>query len=157
MKKGRSNTFTTGLCNTFDKSEFRCFFFEIDDPTHYDRITEFYFNNDLDVLTHRTGSGGYHFISPTMINKEKWKSLMLELKDINPKCPMTTLRVEPNKYPNESELWYRYETWTHDQDFNNNKEMCIYLNHIFKSNLKGILNGGMKLVRYPLPLMELKA
>jgi hypothetical protein len=116
-----------------------------------DRVTKIYKDNDLDLLVHRTGNG-IHFLSPTMIPKLMWKELMSTVKDLNPKCPMTTLRVEPNKYPNESEAWYRCEVGYGAKPVFNNLSVCMYLNRVFGSEFKGIATGEIKLVRYPLPL-----
>lgn len=153
MKKNRSNKFTDGLCNTFKNIQAKTFFFELDDNENYERICNLYYINQLDFFTHRTGSGGYHFISPTLITREQWKELMNEVKSINPKCPMTTLRMNPNKYYQEDQFWYfKYVEKHYDNEFKNSKQMCEYLNRIFKTTFKGDIDTELKLVRYPLPL-----
>ena len=109
MKKNRSNKYTTGICNTFRDSELRVLFFELDREhlIYEPEIHKLYKDNELDYLVHRTGSMGLHFLSPTLMTKERWKEIMRCYKHINPKCPMTTLRVKPNKYPDEDGIWYR--------------------------------------------------
>lgn len=170
LKPNRSNKFTTGLCNTFRGTTSRVLFFEIDgeeDVTRFYQIIEtIYRQHHLDFIMHRTGSGGMHFLSPTMISLEEWKEIMKHLKGINPKCPMTTLRVEPNKYVNEADIWYRSSEERYRKtdpysdeviDMNtvrNSAEMCNYLNHIWNTTFKGNVNTEIKVVRYPLPLME---
>ncbi len=128
LKQNRSNRFTTGLVCTFEGTTDRCFFFELDyeHRDKYQEVATFFDMECLDWLVHRTGGGGYHFISPTMVSKEQWIAMHLELKDINPKCPMTTLRMIPNKYTNEDMFWYNthYEA-LNSQDENNNEQMCI--------------------------------
>ena len=153
MKKNRSNKFTAGLCNTFADIEARCFFFEIDDPKDFDTVEQFYEDEALDVLIHKTGSGGYHFLSPTQMTPDVWKIKMQALRGINPKCPMTTLRMEPNKYPQEDLLWYITKIHQFDNEKFNSKDMCQYLNKIFGCNLKGSCTGNLKIVRYPLPMV----
>ncbi len=153
MKKNRSNKFTVGLCNTFTGVDPRTLFFEIDDPKDFDIVQQFYQEWALDYITHKTGSGGYHFLSPTMMTIQAWKDKMFELRGINPKCPMTTLRMKPNKYPNEDLLWYNFQQEKFDNEKFNNKDMCQYLNKIFGSNLNGFCTGDLKIVKYPLPVM----
>jgi hypothetical protein len=161
MKKGRSNKFTVGLCNTFtDCKNLRTLFFELDKEhlDQYSRICKIYDDNKLDYFIHKTGSGGYHFISPTMITKERWKNIMNEVKDVNPKCPMTTLRMQPNKYFGEDSFWYFIYIEKHfDDNYKcNSKNMSDYLNHIFKTKFDGLLQDEIKIVRYPLPKVEVQ-
>jgi hypothetical protein len=121
----------------------------------YQDVCNFYSTEELDFIVHRTGGGGFHFISPTMISKERWKILHQELEDINPKCPMTTLRIEPNKHPNEDLVWYNshFENYN-TEDSQNNENMCKYLNKIFGAKFTGTGEGNIKMVTYPLPLRE---
>lgn len=158
MKPNRSSRFTQGLVCTLADSDKRFFFFELDHEhrEHYQMIHDFYGDNDLDFIVHRTGGGGFHFISPTMISKDRWRRLHQELGPINPKCPMTTLRVQPNKYPNEDLVWYnsdvqRYNCMTPSE---NNYQLVNYLNTIFGSEFVGTGAGEIKFTRYPLPLRE---
>ena len=155
MKPNRSNKFTTGLCNTFSDSELRCFFFELDKEhlEHYDTVIDVFDDYELDYILHKTGSGGYHWISPTMITKLQWREMMSQVRHINPKCPMTTLRVEPNKHPNEDMIWYTcmQSNWKGNIKLNS-REMCFYLNKIFGTQLTGEIPTTLKIVRYPLPL-----
>lgn len=165
-KKNRSNQYTTGLCNTFSGTDLKTLFFEVDkyDPrtqTHNENyvrelqiVNSIYRRLGLDYLVHKT-QNGCHFLSPTMIPKLFWSKIIKEdLRDINRKCPMTTLRVEPNKYPNESEFWYRVDAFYFDgNDIRNNFNMCNYLNKIFGTSFRGSPdnNQDIKIVRYPLP------
>ena len=76
MKPNRSNKFTKGLVCTYANSPLRSFFFELDKEhkKFYDYISDFYNTEELDFIVHRTGGGGYHFISPTMISKGRWNA-----------------------------------------------------------------------------------
>ena len=79
MKKNRSNVFTKGICNTLrENKEWRFLFFEIDkEHIQYNNfITKIYLDNNLDYLIHKTGGGGFHFLSPTLISKVEWKLIM---------------------------------------------------------------------------------
>ena len=155
LKKNRSNKFTIGLCNTFKGSKnLKTLFFELDREhfEKYDYVNRVYQNNGLDYFVHKTGSGGFHFISPTMITKSRWKKIMIELKFINPKCPMTTLRIKPNKYYNEENFWYfSYIEKHYDNLKHNSLMMCNYLNRIFHTKFEGEVLDEMIIVNYPLP------
>ena len=96
LKKNRSNKFTIGLCNTFkDNTKLRTLFFELDREhiDSYEFVNNVFQKNELDYFVHKTGSGGMHFLSPTMITKQRWKDIMKLLKTINPKCPLTGVEV----------------------------------------------------------------
>jgi hypothetical protein len=107
----------------------------------------------LDFLVHRTGNG-LHYLSPTLITKERWKEIMERLKGVNPKCPMTTLRWLPNKYPNEPAIWFKSAAVGFDENIEFNcEEMCFLLNSTFKNgNFMGCWKRDLKFVHYPLPL-----
>ena len=158
MKKNRSNIFTTGLCNTITEDpDVRFLFFEIDreHKESLDEIKSIYTQNKLDLLIHATGNG-FHFLSPTILNKAEWKMLISFLKHINTKCPMTTLRVKPNKYPFEDSYWYRSEVFQYSENINKNCiEMCNYLNKIWNTKFSGSKSYTLKIVHYPLPKIEL--
>ena len=144
---------TLGLINQIDRNtEKKLFFFEtdIDDPNIHDLILSVYKKYNLTVLFHKTGSGGKHYLSPTIIDIKTWKEAHLQLKFINIKCPMICLRVKPNKYPNESEYFYRHEIKNNEIDtWNKNSEtICNFLNKIFGSKLIGKLEGDLQTVKY---------
>ena len=162
MKKNRSNIFTDGICNTLkDDKNLKMVFFELDFENHLTdgqtmneliKITKTYKKFELDYFFHNTGNG-LHFLSPTLIDKVLYKKFMNELKDINTKCPMTTLRVNPNKYKNEKDYFYKIQRL---EKFPNNKkanclEMCNFLNKTFNTNFEGTHKGKIIKVKYPLP------
>jgi hypothetical protein len=149
----QSIKYTKGLVCTFADNPLRTFFFEVDEEHRefYTDVCNLYNLEELDFIVHRTGGGGYHFISPTMISLGRWKALHEELKHINTECPMITLRMQPNKHPNEEQVWYN----SHVEKFNtipsqNNLQMCNYLNKIFGSDFKGTGAGEIRIVDYPL-------
>ena len=161
MHRTRDKT-TMGLTSTLSPNDekykhFRFFFFETDIPynnEYFKRIKNIYARNQLDVLVHQTGSGGLHWLSPTLITKDLWKELMDEVKDINPKCPMTTIRTKPNKYVDESSVWYKSSAGYSGEtaQFFNIEELCFLLNKWFGSNFKSRgLHGLLRFVNYPLP------
>jgi len=154
LKKNRSNKYTTGLVITNDTNNKRFLFFELDIPISLEekeKVLDVYRSHGLDVLIHRTGSG-IHFISPTLIELSTWKEMMGELKHINKKCPMTTLRWLPNKYPNESSQWYTADYWSNPDNLRNNSHnLSLLLNKNFGSRFMGSIETNLKFVRYPLP------
>ena len=156
---------TVGLTSTLSPSDekyehFRFFFFETDKPynnEHFQRIKNIYERNNLDVLTHQTGGGGLHWLSPTLITKDLWKTLMDEVKDINPKCPCLTMRTKPNKYVDEPSVWYKSSVGYAGEvaEFFNVEELCFLLNKWFGASFKSRgLKGILRFVRYPLPQAE---
>ena len=157
MKKNRSNIFTTGLTATIDNDRQRKFvFFEIDELRGevFHRVQACYAKYHLDVVVHRSGMG-WHWLSPTEVSLKTWLEFMNELRDVNTKCPMQTLRVQPNKYPGEELIWYNHMMGKYNNLplLNNNKNCVNYLNHLFKTTFEGNRSGEIELVRYPLPLL----
>jgi hypothetical protein len=158
MKKGRSNIYTTGLSATIEGNRQRkLVLFEIDelDGITWHRITAQYAKYNLDVVIHRSGMG-WHWISPTEVTLQTWMQFMDELKDVNKKCPMQTLRLLPNKYPNEDKVWYMHIE-LHSCKLpllDNNKQCVMYLNAMFKTTFEGNKSGSITLPRYPLPLIS---
>ncbi len=161
MHRTRDKT-TMGLTSTLSPNDekyehFRFFFFETDKPynnEHFHRLLKLYERNQLDVLIHQTGGGGLHYLSPTLITKDLWKTLMDEVKDINTKCPMITLRTKPNKYVDESSVWYKSSVGYAGEtaQFFNIEELCFLLNKWFGSSFKSRgLKGLLRFVNYPLP------
>ncbi len=143
---------TNGLAITNKSNDLRFFLFETDSPfnqEHYDRINRLYDDYSLDYLNHRTGDG-IHWLSPSLLSLETWKEMMEQIKDINPKCPMTTLRIEPNKYINEREIWFTtsHREYTHNL-FNTSIELSLLLNHWFGTSVYGDTHTDLQKVRYP--------
>ena len=154
MKKNRSNKFTQGIVITNHTNNYRFLFFELDKPLnelHFSQIIDVYLRFGCDVLIHRTGNG-WHFLSPTLLDLRSWKEAMKQLRDINKKCPMTTLRWIPNKYPQESEIWYHNEYRINPHNiWRNSDEFSKLLNQVFHTQFTGTVKTELKFVRYPLP------
>ena len=154
MKKNRSNKFTQGIVITNNTNNLRFLFFELDkplNPTHFSLILDVYQRFGCDVLIHRTGNG-WHFLSPTLLDIPTWKEAMSQLRHINKKCPMTTLRWIHGKYPNESEIWFTSQHRDNTHNIRRNSlELSQLLNKTFKTDFEGIIETELKFVRYPLP------
>ena len=144
--------YTKGLVNQIDKDKNKkLFFFEIDthDIKLVDLILETYQKYELTVLYHKSKMG-YHFISPTLINLDKWKLIHSALIHINPTCPMITLRVMGNKYPNEYEYFYKAGIRINCDSSKNVKSIWLFLNKVFdfEPKLRGLIEGDLQLVSY---------
>ena len=153
MKKNRSNRFTQGLVITNDTNDKRFLFFELDyeHKDYLEEVKNVYRSYGLDYCQHRS-LNGTHFLSPTLISVELWKEIMGKLKHINKKCPMTTLRWLPNKYPNESEIWTTCTFWSNPNSvWRNSHEFSCLLNKVFGTDFMGTISTNLKFVRYPLP------
>ena len=147
---------TKGISVTNNTNDLWFFFFEIDRPfsskTH-DRINSVYNDYSLDYLNHRSGNGE-HWFSPSLVTKEEYKEIRSHLKDINPMCPMWTLRYEPNKYVNEKEIWFNSSSrFYHDNILRNSIELSNLLNKWFFSipdrcKFKGTVHTDLKMVKY---------
>ncbi len=157
LKKNRSNNWTTGLSISVDNLTTRFFFFDIDKPYSsevFNKIVDVYRNYQLDLLVHRTGNG-WHFISPTLVNKMVWQIMHKQLKDINSACPHTTLRVVPNKYPDEKNIWFNSSVGYFDSNEDcNSLELSNLLNKWFGARFKGLISTELKFVKYPLPIQQ---
>lgn len=172
IKQNRSSVFTVGMCNTFYDSDKRIFLFDVDriytdyktgintkNKNFQNELKEvhlLYEKYSLDYMTHPTNQG-IHFLSPTEISKELWKKMMNEVKHINSKCPMTTLRFKPNKYKDENLIWYHaVDSTFYGNRERNNLDVCALLNHNFETNFmyNPTLTNKVKTVSYPLPKSE---
>ena len=143
---------TSGLICQIDLDKTKkIFLFEIDthDQQLVHRILHVYYENKLTVLYHKTKMG-FHFISPTLINLETWKKAHLQLKDINPKCPMICLRVRGNKHSNEEDYFYKSEVKINCHQEKNVKSICLFLNKVFdfEPKLEGLIEGNLQIVKY---------
>jgi hypothetical protein len=151
VKQGRSRQFTSGIVNTLDRNlDSRFPFFETDDPKGWEVIDEYYRMKQIDYYRHRTGKG-WHWLSPVVMTKQEWSAFHSALKHINPDCPMITLRVEPNKYPYEDEIWKVGQAFYCQPPQRLSASMCAWLNGEFGTFFKGDVKGTLQYVRYPLP------
>mgnify|MGYP003647714908 CR=1 FL=1 len=158
MKRTKGLVCTVTENQKKDKNR-KLFFFEIDffSLELRNKILDVYEKNKLDVIFHRTGGSGIHFLSPTLINLKKWKEIHSELLLINKRCPMICLRILGNKYPNENVFFYKCGVRINSTPDKNIESLCLYLNKIFdfEPRLKGKLSGSPVVVEYT-PKIEVK-
>ncbi len=160
MKVRTREKWTKGLALTNNTNDLRFFLFETDFnkfsvarweyKINYDRICRTYDDYRLDWLVHRSGNG-HHWYSVTLIDKEIWKEIFRELKDINPRCPQRCLRWKPNKYVNEKSVWFNHNHRSDiDNRFWNSVELSNLLNQQFNTDFIGQVHTDLKLVNYDL-------
>ena len=157
LKKNRSNKLTVGLCNSFKDSKLKVLFFELDKEQiiSFNEVEQTFIKKELDYFIHKTGSGGFHFLSPTLMSAGRWHYIIQEIKNINKKCPMNTLRVKPNKYHEEDYFWYQiYDEAYFDNQKINSLQMCNYFNRLWKTQFKGEIETELNIVSYPLPISD---
>lgn len=144
--KRTAEKWTTGVTCNPRSGEGRLFLFEVDReemdkvPLVLGVLSRIF---DMTFL-HCTGNG-VHFYSSPLVTKEAWKEVHNLLRDINVKCPMTTLRVEPNKWVGEEKVWYQSYIIDHENGeyASLSPEECAEFLEGFKKKLQT--------VRYPLP------
>ncbi len=145
------DNWTKGISVTNNTNDLWFFFFEIDRPfsskTH-DRINSVYYDYSLDYVNHRTGNGE-HWLSPCLVTKELYKEIRSHLKDINPMCPMWTLRLISNKYVNEDQIFFNCSIRRFpDNLFRNSIELSNLLNRWSPSFFEGLIHTDLKRVKY---------
>lgn len=79
--------------------------FEIDSDKGYKIIHNAYEELRLPVYVHKT-MRGYHFISLVALHKDCYSQWIKPLMKYNPKCPMVTLRIRPNKWVDEYRIFF---------------------------------------------------
>ena len=153
---------TEGLAITNYTNDARFMFFEIDFPfiqKEHDLILATYAKFGIDVLVHRSFAG-IHYISPTLLSKEGRLFAMLDLQEVNKKCPCVTLRIKPNKYGHlENNIWFHKAKAHYNNDtlgMGNSKQLSNLLNHWFGSHFVGLIDTELKFVNYPLPFIKAK-
>lgn len=90
----------------------RYLFFELDskDPQMLETVLNVYRANKIPVYYHET-MRGYHFLSVKPIPEATYHFLLASLKPLNMACPHVTLRIKPNKWVGEREIFKRGNTW----------------------------------------------
>lgn len=90
----------------------RYLFFELDnkDPQQIDTVLAVYKMNNIPVYYHET-MRGYHFMSVKPIREELYHKLLSQIKPLNVLCPHVTLRIKPNKWVGEREVFKSGHVW----------------------------------------------
>lgn len=85
---------------------FRYLFFELDtlEENQLHQVLNTYKRYNLPVYVHRS-MRGYHFLSVKPIAKELYYQAINEIKPLNPKCPLVTIRIKSNKWIDEKQVF----------------------------------------------------
>lgn len=126
----------------------RYLFFELDikDKQTFDYVISVYQSNGLSVYWRESGKG-YHFISLDPLPVDKWKLLVSILRPYNLNYPPITIRIKPNKYVNEAELWKNYDVYGNDSN------LKLFATWVRQQRL-GLIAKYYFVVRYPFDDMK---
>lgn len=107
MKLPTTEIWTSGITNVPKHNRnARYTFFELDtkdiDKLHF--VLDVYRANLKNCYVHELLSG-YHFYNFQPIDKIAYGRIIQLMKFLNPLCPLTVLRIVPNKWKNESRYW----------------------------------------------------
>lgn len=88
------------------QTKMRYLYFELDtlEEDAINQVLEIYKFANLPVYYHRT-MRGMHFLSIKPINENLWLFWLSKIKHLNPACPHVTLRIKPNKWVGEKDIW----------------------------------------------------
>lgn len=121
-------------------------FFELDSDRGLDVVKKAYKKARLPLYMHKT-MRGYHFLSTVSMSSDEHRDWITPLIHLNPACPMVTLRIKPNKWVGEREIFNQFEI------FDNNAETfqlqtLIELQQMITGNMIGLLQKKYYIVRY---------
>lgn len=90
--------------------------FETDDKTkeHFDIMLEHYKVWNIPVYYHES-MRGWHWLSVKPMHQSSYETFINEIKYINPDCPLTTIRIKPNKWIDEDKIWHNSAWWMNDK------------------------------------------
>lgn len=84
----------------------RYFWYEVDNKAYLTDILTIYKNLGIDVYYHETYNG-YHFYSMYIMSKIEHDITMASMNELyNPSFVKNALRIVPNKWDGESEIWH---------------------------------------------------
>lgn len=103
------NVWTSGIVNVplspkLKDSRYTLFEIDTKNVNTVHKVLEIYDSYLGSVYVHET-LNGFHFYNLTPIDKKLYGEIIRQIKPINPECPLTTLRLLPNKWENEARYW----------------------------------------------------
>lgn len=144
MKIPTHDIWTSGISNIpkHDRNS-RYTFFELDtkdiDKVHF--VLDVYRENLETCYVHEL-INGFHFFNLRAIEKERYNRIIRIIKFLNTECPLTVLRIIPNKWQNEKRYWNISEI------IGNSKELEQFRTCIETQTL-GWIKDNYEVVRYP--------
>lgn len=126
---------------------FRYLFFELDNTDNdlLSIVLNTYKKYDLPVYVHRS-MRGYHFLSTRAITKELYWQAINEIKYLNPKCPLVTIRIKSNKWINEKNIFK--EGFIQTDNYNNCDLTLMQLKTWIERQAIGLIAKHFKVLRY---------
>lgn len=125
-------------------SEYRYLFFELDslDSDQFNFVLDVYKKYQLPVYYHRS-MRGWHFLCVKPVKEDIWQTALTEIKPLNMACPHITLRIKPNKWIGEMQvfrvgnIWMpalhsdteRLKNWMELQDYYHLKKQYMIVNY----------------------------
>lgn len=121
-------------------------YFELDSEKGMDIVLKSYKTLRIPVYVHRT-MRGYHFLSTVSMSADEHLIWIKPLMHLNPKCPMVTLRIKPNKWVGESEVFNQFDI--HENHANTDQiSRLIELQQMITKQYIGLLQNKYYLLRY---------
>lgn len=121
-------------------TDYRYTFFELDttDSDQFNFVVGIFQQYSLPVYFHRT-MRGWHFFSIKPIRSALYQEVMRHLKPLNVACPHVTLRVQPNKWVGEMQVFkmggvkmgtFHYDTMRLQQAIENQQYDYLYKHYL---------------------------
>lgn len=126
----------------------RFLLFELDtlDNDAFQKVHEVYSKYEIPYLAHRS-MRGWHFLSVKSIPKELYWQAIREIKPLNPECPLITIRVKPNKWVNEAQLFKQVIIEPFNYLHNADNELREFA-RLLRYQMLGLMATKYKVVRY---------
>jgi len=128
--------------------DFRYTFFELDTKKikALHEVLNVYREYLGSVYVHET-INGYHFYNLSLTGKNLYGIILRKLKHLNRECPMTTLRIIPNKWQNEKKYWIK--DFIEVGDSVQHSRLVNFNNWLINDHLH-MITQNYQVVRYPL-------
>lgn len=139
------NIWSSGISNVplGDRSS-RYTFFELDTKniSSLRKVLDTFRDNLGSVYVHEL-IGGFHFYNLEKISKERYWKIIRGIKLMNPECPLTVLRLIPNKWEGEAKFWKKGIILGRDSPELSELKTCIESQNIAP------LKNKYEIVHYP--------
>lgn len=145
-KTATTEIWTSGITNIpkNDRNS-RYTFFELDtkdiDKLHF--VLEVYRNYLGSCYVHELISG-YHFFNFKPISKNSYYEVIKKIKHLNPLCPLTVLRIIPNKWMGEERYWRKGAIIGKDND-----NELLWFKSMIDSGYTMAISHKYEVVNYP--------
>ena len=121
-------------------------YFELDSSRGMNPVLQSYKERNIPVYVHRT-MRGYHFLSTVAMQTDDYLAWIKPLMHFNPKCPMVTLRIKPNKWIGESKVFQEYNIYENNAP-SDQLTTLHELQQMISKQYIGLLQNKYYVVRY---------